>query len=52
MDKIRHLDSQIGLILKVLESNEVAISQISWDLGELRRRLDLLEGELESLFKK
>ena len=39
-------------ILKLLETNQIAISQLSFDLGELRKRLDLLEGELDSLFKK
>lgn len=40
------------IILKLLESNQIAISSLSYDLGELRKRLDLLEGELESLFRK
>jgi predicted nucleic acid-binding Zn-ribbon protein len=37
---------------KLLESNQIAISQLSYDLGDLRKRLDLLEDKLDDLFKK
>jgi len=52
MDQDNKTLKEIANVKKLLEKNQIIISQLSFDVGELKKRADILDKELEDLFKK